>query len=103
MIWQLNQWEWVDLSAQPAQGDPAPERRRRKAGAHIGERWRCGDRPRDPNPHIGFLVAVESDPVAPEQPIAEARLPLAKKLEIEVPDAFGGLNEHMGALLAPRH
>ena len=100
VVGQLDQRERVELAARGgAAGCRAAERRRREAGAHVGERRRRRDRLRaDAQVHEHVLVAVERDPVAGEQPLAERALPLPEQLEVEVPDPLGRAHLTMSLL-----
>ena len=52
-----------------------------------------------PMPSIGVLIAIERDPVAAYEPFAEASLPLAEELEIEVPDLLDRLHASVRGVL----
>ena len=99
VVGQLHERERVELAAEPAQRDAAAERRGREAGPHVGERRRRRDAARVAEVHEHVLVAVERDPVAGDQPLAERALPLAEQLEVEVPDPLGGADPVVGLAL----
>jgi len=71
MIRKLDQRKWIELPAKPPQRDPASERGRRKARAHVSERRRRRQWFGDAHSKKGGLIAIKRNPVATQQPISE--------------------------------
>ena len=82
----------VVLASKLPQLDAALVGGRAESRSHVTERRRRRHRLFLADAEVGDLVAVERDAIGAQQPEAEARLPLAEQLEIEVPDLLDALD-----------
>ena len=94
----------MDSIAFPAAAAGYPAKCRwRKAGTHVGKRRWCGNRFRRAESHVDVLIAVKRNAVAAQQPVGKLGLPLAKKFEIEIPNALDRLHPGVSMFLLAYH
>src|SRR5262249_3058629 len=76
VIGQLNKREWIELSAQPCEGNAAAEGSWSEASSHVGERRRSRHRAGCAEPGIRDPVAIAGYPVHAQQPLRVLALAL---------------------------
>ena len=92
MVGQLHKRKRIELLAQPAHRNAAPNSGGGESRFHIAEWRRRRHRPGCSQVRISGLIAIHGDAITAQQPIAISALTLAEEFKIKVPDLFDALH-----------